>query len=150
MPTYDYRCAVCGAAREIRKPMVEAGRDEYCTPCSVAAGVRVALRRVYAAPGLIMRPHGYHLRPGERGYWDIGRALEVGHVPTPDANSRLGAGAPTVADLPDDTPDIDLDDAGLRRLNEAVVATYGEPGDAEAARVWREARQNGYGMEETA
>lgn len=159
MPKYDYQCPTCGVVREVIKPMAEASRDEYCTACFLHAGAAVPkpvavadlgllpMRRLYRAPGLIIRPHGYHLKPGEPGYWEIGRALEVGHVPTPDANSRLGAGAPTVDQLADDTPDVELDDGAMRRLNEAVVATYGEPGDAEAARVWHEARTNGYGAE---
>lgn len=146
MPTYEYRCPTHGH-REIRKPAVEAGRDEYCVPCSEAAHQLVPLRRVYGVPGLIIRPHGFHLRPGDRGYWDIDRALEVGHVPTPDAHSNLGAGAPQDDAPEDDTPTIALDPQAERKLHEALTATYGEPGDADAARVWHEARTNGYGKE---
>src|SRR5690348_10384894 len=89
MPAYDYRCPTCGARRTVIKPMGEAGQPVACRVCEEA------MRRVWSVPSLIVRPHGYHLRPGEPGYWDIDRALEVGHVPTPDENSHLGAGAPT-------------------------------------------------------
>lgn len=127
MPVYAYQCPTHGY-REIRKPMAEAALKEFCPRCPDA----VAMPRVWSVPSLIVRPHGYHLRPGEPGYWDINRTLEVGHVPMPDERSNLGAGAPTDDELwAEEYAGVELaqpsgDD--LQKLAEVARATFSESG----------------------
>lgn len=121
MPTFVYKCPRHGAFDRHQR-----GDASDCPTCGARAP------RVWAVPNLIVRPHGFHLRPGEKGYWDIDRALEVGHVPAPDAHSHLGAGAPSDAALeadeyagvaiPQPTED------GLQKLHEVFRATFSESG----------------------
>lgn len=100
MPRYDYECPVHGVV-EVVKSMAEAGDPEWCDAVVHVAeddpGVSWVcgreLKRLYSAQGFIMRPTGYALRPGDKGYSDFSRALELGEVRDPDAKSRLSGGA---------------------------------------------------------
>ena len=124
MPTYEYSCKTHGVMR-LRKPMAEAGRAEVCE-CGLP------LRRVWSVPNLITRPWGYHLDPHHPDYWKLDRMQEMGHVPTPDERSNLGAGAPTEAELdaeeyagvrlPEPSPD------EMQKLSEVARATFSESG----------------------
>jgi hypothetical protein len=124
MTPYEYRCPTCGP-RTVYKPMAEATRAEACD-CGLP------LARVWSVPNMIMRPWGYHLKPDEPGYWDVNRALEVGHVPTPDANSNLGAGAPTDEQLEaEEYAGVRLaqpDEDGMQKLAEVARASFSESG----------------------
>jgi hypothetical protein len=121
---YPYKCPTCGP-QTVYKPMAEASRVEVC-------GCGLPLTRVWSVPNMIMRPHGYHLKPDEPGYWNLNRMMEAGHVPTPDANSRLGAGAASDEQLeaeeyegvaiPQPTED------GMQKLHEVARATFSESG----------------------
>jgi putative FmdB family regulatory protein len=126
MPTYEYRCPVCGARRAVVRPMGEAGQPVACRVCEEA------MRRVWSVPALIVRPHGYHLHPGERGYWDIDRAAEVSRIPSPDERSDLGAGAPRDEDLEADeyagVPFPQPSEDGMQKLHEVARATFSESG----------------------
>jgi putative FmdB family regulatory protein len=126
MPTYEWRCPVCGARRTVVRAMADAGQPVECRVCAEA------MRRVWQVPALIVRPHGYHLRPGEPGYWDVNRALEVGHVPAPDASSNLGAGAPTDEQLEaEEYAGVRLaqpDEDGMQKLAEVARASFSESG----------------------
>lgn len=126
MPTYEWRCPVCGARRTVVRPMAEAGQPVACRVCDEA------MRRVWSVPNAIIRPWGFHLRPGERGYGDFNRMLEMGHVPTPDARSNLGAGAPTDEQLEaEEFAGVQLPhpgDEGLQKIAEVARATFGDSG----------------------
>lgn len=79
MPTYEYRCPHCGP-RDINKPVGERARPECCPRCATP------MRRIYTAQGFIMRPSGYRLKPGDRGFDDFRREHELGELrddPTP-------------------------------------------------------------------
>jgi hypothetical protein len=143
MPTYQYKCVAHGQMT-VTKPMAEAGRKEYCPECvrlgSLAVGgpvqepykSRMVMTRVWSVPSLIVRPHGYHLRPDEPGYWALDRMQEVGHVPTPDASSHLGAGAPSDEALEADeyagVPFPQPSEDGMQKLHEVARATFSESG----------------------
>ena len=89
------------------------------------------MRRVWTVPNTIVRPWGFHLRPGERGYNNFNRMLENGHVPTPDANSHLGAGAPSDAELEAEeyagVPFV-VDEDGMQKVHEVARAAFSESG----------------------
>jgi hypothetical protein len=144
MPTYLYKCPKHGVMG-IQKPMAEAGVLEYCGRCFTEAmdgpdpgdaydfrGSKEPMRRVWSVPSLIVRPWGYHLRPDEPGYWNVNRAQEMGRIPEPDANSHLGAGAPSDEELEaeeyagvamaEPSPD------QLQKLAEVARATFSESG----------------------
>ncbi len=76
MSRYDYTCPTHGLV-EVVKPMTQAGRQERCP---AGAGV---MTRVFTPAGFIMRPSGWHLRPGDSGYSNFQRELELGEVRTP-------------------------------------------------------------------
>lgn len=126
MPTYLYACRAGHGRVEVTKPMAEAGRAEACPACGQP------LARVWAVPSLIVRPWGYHLRPGEKDYWNVNRTAEVSRIPAPDAKSNLGAGAPTDAQLEaEEYAGVALPqptEAGLQKLHEVARATFGDSG----------------------
>jgi hypothetical protein len=47
MPIYCYRCPKCDAARDVVKPMRQAGDEEYCTRCAQEGDGTVVLNRDY-------------------------------------------------------------------------------------------------------
>jgi hypothetical protein len=78
-------------------------------------------------PSLIVRPWGWSLPPEHPDFWNVGRTAEVSRIPAPDANSHLGAGAPTdealeadeYAGIPFPQPSED----GMQKLHEVARAT---------------------------
>lgn len=144
MVPYLYKCPKHGVM-EIRKPMAESGTLEYCGRCFTEAmdgpdpgpdydfrGSKEPMTRVWSVPNLINRPWGYHLRPDEPGYWNLDRMQEMGHVPTPDANSHLGAGAPSDEALEaEEYAGVQLPhpgDEGLQKIAEVARATFSDSG----------------------
>jgi len=126
MPRYDYECQTCGRVREVVKPMAEAGREERCWDCmqfgtDLEADFR-PMKRLYSAQGFIMRPTGYALRPGDKGYSDFSRALELGEVRDPDAKSRLSGGA-TVSSKLERQP-MQFEPEAMRGFRDAAKAVY--------------------------
>ena len=125
MPLYDFKCPEHGTFEE-RKPIDGYLEASLCPECGEWAW------RVWSVPNLIMRPWGYHLRPDEPGYWALDRMMEVGHVPTPDANSHLGAGAPSDEELEADeyagVPFQGPTEDGMQKLYEVARATFSESG----------------------
>lgn len=143
MPTYEYRCPTHGALL-VEKPMGEAGRAEVCPVCRGAflRGEVTAepppLRRVYAAQALIVRPSGWHLRPGERGYGDFRRELELGEV-------RAGSLMPRYF-RPDESltareapPPVELPTSSLREIHNLGAMVDREiRASADIPELWRE------------
>lgn len=131
MPRYDYRCDGCGATREVVKPMAQAGRAEFCRDCLIAAFAdgesAPALRpmtRLFAGLGFIMRPSGYNLKPGDAGYADFDRAIELGEVREPDAAHTLSRGATVSSKLVREPMKFEEDK--LRGFHDAAKAYYNE------------------------
>jgi hypothetical protein len=147
MPTYIFECARHGR-KEVARPMAQAGEPEFCWPClreEVESGrhdpfadfplevIRAKrMRRVWSVPSLIVRPHNFHLKPEEPGYWDIDRTMEVSRIPTPDERSNLGAGAPSDEELDADEyagiPFPQPSEDGMQKLYEVARATFSESG----------------------
>jgi predicted nucleic acid-binding Zn ribbon protein len=75
---YEFRCDPCGpqvGTVALARPMEQAGLPAYCPVCDRP------MRRLFGAPQIIMRPGGWHLRPGDKGWepnWD--RARELGEL----------------------------------------------------------------------
>lgn len=74
MPIYEFRCDTCGL---VSMPLRSLGDTE---PPRCAVCVR-QMRRIYSTGGQIVRPKGYDLHPGDRGYWDFGDLNEPGYAP---------------------------------------------------------------------
>lgn len=126
MTTYLYRCAARCTARDrfdVEKSPDHAGRAESCPACGGAA------IRIFAVGKQIMRPTGWHLRPGDAGYADFRRAGELGEVRNPDGKSRLSRGA-TVSSRLQNEP-LRYDEQALQNFYEAGRQVYsdmtGEP-----------------------
>lgn len=128
MPRYVYECKRHGLI-EVEKAMADAGREEFCTRClfdwagdvSDGGGHYVEdfrltfgpLRRVYTPLGFIMRPSGWHLRPGDRGYADFNRELELGEVRGP-SHERT----PVVAEEPEKPVPLVLPEDTMQEIHE--------------------------------
>lgn len=102
MPLYEYRCEGCGGRTEQYRPIPERDAAAYCS-CEDGRNV---LRRVLSVPQApIIRPLGYSLQPGDKGYWQFETA-EGRRAPRslePFAKRReLEASPPQLA--PDDLP----------------------------------------------
>lgn len=113
--TYVYRCRAHGRV-EVVKPMAESGRGEACPSCAAA------MVKDFTAHGIIMRPTGYNLRPGDKDYANFARPWELGEVREPDATSRLSAGA-TVSSRLERTPPR-FDDDKVKVFRDAARAHY--------------------------
>lgn len=64
MPTYVFRCQQDHAVEAYRP--VDRRDDPLSCPVD---GTPVT--RIYAPPAVIVRPAGYSLHPGDRGYWNL-------------------------------------------------------------------------------
>lgn len=63
MPTYGYLCEDCDHHFETKKPMAQAGLPAQCPKCGQDS------KRTYTyRPPIIMRPWGYNLKEGDKGY----------------------------------------------------------------------------------
>jgi hypothetical protein len=113
---YTYKCPRHGAFDHHQR-----GDASACPACGESS------RRVWLVPGLIVRPWGWSLRPGDRDYWNVGRTAEVSRIPAPDANSNLGAGAPSDEELEADeyagVPFPQPSEDGMQKLHEVARAT---------------------------
>lgn len=63
MIVYAFRCAVCGLAMDEARTFGDTAPPFHCGQPA---------RRVYQVSRPISRPKGYHLHPGDKGYWDFG------------------------------------------------------------------------------
>lgn len=96
--------------------MSAAGAPQACTACGQP------MRRLYTGQAFIIRPTGWALRPGDRGYSDFRRERELGELRGP--SEREGAFGD--ASYSDESPldaltadDYTLPDAVLRELHQA-------------------------------
>ena len=64
MPLYSYRCPAGHIIEEVR-PVDGRHLPAHCVPHGTQAP------RHYTVPQMIMRPFGYNLRPGDKGYWSF-------------------------------------------------------------------------------
>jgi hypothetical protein len=65
---YVYRCPVHGEI-EVRKPMAEASRPEYCTECFLDGEIGRELRRVYTPPITDCRSFGKNVYGARTPQW---------------------------------------------------------------------------------
>jgi hypothetical protein len=63
VPIYAFRCLRCGALIDEFRRFGETEPPEHCGEPA---------RRRFVLQKAINRPKGYHLRPGDKGYWDFG------------------------------------------------------------------------------
>lgn len=63
MPLYPFRCAD-GHTTDLRRPVVDRDLAAHCARCGLPAR-----RQITAPQRPVVRPLGYHLHPGDRGYW---------------------------------------------------------------------------------
>lgn len=75
MPTYPYRCEH-GHVVEAVRPI---DRRDDPLPCPVHGSLT---QRGFVVPQMIVRPWGYSLRPGDKGYW----TLDSTGMPRPSAS----------------------------------------------------------------
>lgn len=115
MPTYVYRCPAHGT-EEVVKRLADHGRVEPCSACGRP------MDKVFSALGFIMRPSGYQLKPGDKGYANFDRARELGEVRDPDAGSRLSAGATVSSRLRHEPRR--YDDDKMKAFHDAARAVY--------------------------
>lgn len=111
MPAYDFHCTTHGTTTVVR-PMAEAGAPHHCPTCGARA------RRLYPPVPCIMRPSGYNRRPGEPGYSDFRRELELGEIKEPGPDSDLSAGWREPDDPPLRIDPRDLDPDKVQRVAE--------------------------------
>lgn len=64
MPLYSYRCPAGHIIEEVR-PVDGRNLPAHCVHHGIYAD------RHYTVPQMIMRPYGYNLRPGDKGYWSF-------------------------------------------------------------------------------
>lgn len=87
MPVYVFKCDGCGKTAERLRPVDERNRDVVCRRCYPKTAAPAGLmRRVFTAPGVIVRPSGWNLRPGDRGYSTFDREAELGELRGASAN----------------------------------------------------------------
>lgn len=83
MPYYVHACEEHGPV-EVHRPMLEAGWPIDCPTCGGP------MRRVYFQIATIVRPGGWQLRPGDKGYWDFDRQRELGELRDGSHESAVG------------------------------------------------------------
>jgi hypothetical protein len=151
MATYTYRCPVHGQM-EIRKPMAEAGTQEWCPQClgrrrgllaAIWEGENDPMRRVYDQQRrAIVRPRGYNLRPGERdptvpglSYSNFAHELARGEltedatpVYTPEGRARREAELAAEDERPPAMAEIDrgIPERAHQELHEWARAAYSQ------------------------
>lgn len=124
MPTYVYKCKRHGH-REVTKPHSRAPEQEFCDSCAIEAqraersgfhwvNPPVPMERVYTGFAMIMRPDGYSLQPGDRGYWNLDRQGELGQLRGPSATQNKHIDASLLERGPD--PKIELSDSQMRDI----------------------------------
>lgn len=133
MPTYLYRCPTIHGFFDVTKPMVEAGRAEVCPDCrdqwerwggDVYPYQGPLAIRVYTPQRLIMRPSGYRLKPGDKGFDDFRREMELGEIRDDPSPVRL---SPEEIARFDDAPiDIPPDPERDRALHQLVAQHWTE------------------------
>ncbi|MFW5869081.1 MAG: FmdB family zinc ribbon protein [Armatimonadota bacterium] len=62
MPTYDYKCEICGQVFEIRHGFDEGPPDSCCSDACDGT-----LRRVFSPPTIIFKGSGWHVTDYGRG-----------------------------------------------------------------------------------
>lgn len=74
MPIYEFKCAHCGN-RDERLRRLGDTQPPTChnDNCDMAL--------TFSRTRQIIRPWGYNLKPGDKGYWDFGDANEPGYRP---------------------------------------------------------------------
>lgn len=153
MPTYEYRCPAHGYV-EVEKPMARAGDREFCPRCASAClrstvadtpfpywvdreHPLLPMVRVYSGQAHVVRPTGWHLRPGDRGYSDFRRELELGEVRQGVLTDerRLDASL-TARPAPPPIVYTDAQRRAIRNLGEVVDRGIRE--DSDLPETWRE------------
>jgi putative FmdB family regulatory protein len=69
MPLYVYRCEGCGAETEGFRSVASRDAVASCARMGCAPAGHQLRRRLTVPQRTIMRPSGYSLRPGDKGYW---------------------------------------------------------------------------------
>lgn len=118
MARHDYRCADCGITREVVRGVTAEILPVPCPACGAA------MRWVPKRLGFIMRPSGYHLKPGDEGYANFDRAFELGEVREPDPHHTLSRGA-TVSSKLENEP-LKFDEDKRKGFYDAARAVYNE------------------------
>jgi hypothetical protein len=93
MPVYQFTCPYHGL-REVSRPMAEAGEPAHCDHVDYADdGPAIdycgePMKRIYTGSGIIMRPDGWSLRPGDKGYWNFNRQQELHQLRDGEAGDK--------------------------------------------------------------
>lgn len=74
MTPYEFRCATHGRFVVLAPMQDGPGRTRPCPHCGQEA------QRVYTLTKQIMRPSGFRLRPGDKGFDDFRREYELGEI----------------------------------------------------------------------
>jgi putative FmdB family regulatory protein len=115
MPTYEYACRDCGQHLEV----VQSFRDEPLTTCPHCDG---ALRKVFAAAGIIFKGSGYYVN-------DSRKSTSTADTGSSEPTGTKEAGAETPAKAGKDTAAKD----GAPAAKPKPAATSGETSAAKSA-----------------